>query len=212
VNSNRVALAVFVAMVAGTPGLAHSEENHSRGRALFELCAQCHGQAAGGNPLALAPAIRGLSQWYIEAQLSKFRKGVRGAHPEDIAGMRMGPMSLTLASEEDLRAVASYVASLPPLRPDPALSGGDPEKGKASFALCSTCHGPDAAGNPQIKAPPLRQASDWYLFAQLKKFKAGIRGSNPADQTGILMPPMASTLADEQAMKDVIAYIGTLAE
>jgi cytochrome c553 len=37
-----------------------------------------------------------------------------------------------------------------------------------------------------------------------------VRGTNPADTSGALMRPMAQTLADEQAMKDVIAYIMTL--
>jgi cytochrome c oxidase subunit 2 len=154
-----------------------------------------------------------LSQWYLEAQLAKFKGGVRGAHPDDVAGMRMGPMSRTLFTEEDVRAVAAYVASLPAERPTSLLSGGDPEQGKVVFvAVCTQCHGPDAAGNPTLNVPPLNRASDWYLLTQLKKFKAGVRGANPADQYGALMRAMAATLADEQAMKDVLAYIGTLTE
>jgi cytochrome c553 len=61
-----------------------------------------------------------------------------------------------------------------------------------------------------MNAPPIAGASDWYLLAQLKKFKAGVRGANPADVTGGTMRPMAMTLADEQAMKNVIAHISTL--
>jgi cytochrome c oxidase subunit 2 len=148
----------------------------------------------------------------VEAQLTKFKGGVRGAHPEDVSGLRMGPMSRTLFTDDDVRAVATYVASLDAARPASVLSGGDPEKGKVIFVVCTQCHGPDAAGNPELHVPPLRYASDWYLFAQLKKFKAGIRGADPADQYGTLMRSMALTLPDEQAMKDVIAYIGTLSE
>ena len=51
---------------------------------------------------------------------------------------------------------------------------------------------------------------DWYHLAQLKKFKSGVRGSNPQDITGAQMRPMSMLLADEQMMKDVVAYIKTL--
>jgi cytochrome c oxidase subunit 2 len=199
-------------LAACVPGAVASAEDDARGQLLFGLCSQCHGAAGRGNPLALAPSLAGLTQAYVEAQLTKFKGGVRGAHPEDVSGLRMGPMSRTLFTDDDVRAVATYVASLDAARPASVLSGGDPEKGKVIFVVCTQCHGPDAAGNPELHVPPLRYASDWYLFAQLKKFKAGIRGADPADQYGTLMRSMALTLPDEQAMKDVIAYIGTLSE
>ncbi len=60
--------------------------------------------------------------------------------------------------------------------------------------------------------PSLANRSDWYLLDQLKKFKAGVRGTDPRDPIAIMMRPMAMILADEQAMKDVIAYIGTLSK
>jgi len=75
---------------------------------------------------------------------------------------------------------------------------------------CAACHGADGKGNVQMNAPPLAGQHDWYLLAQLKKFKAGHRGLNPKDVTGGQMRPMAMTLADEQAMKNVVAHIQTL--
>jgi cytochrome c553 len=75
---------------------------------------------------------------------------------------------------------------------------------------CVACHGNDGAGNEAMKAPAIAGASDWYLLSSLQKFKAGIRGADPADQTGAIMRAMSSTLADEQAMRDVIAHIVTL--
>jgi cytochrome c553 len=92
-----------------------------------------------------------------------------------------------------------------------ATLGGDAAKGQETYTKsCVSCHGPDGSGNEAMKAPPLNHATDWYLFASLKKYKAGIRGTSPLDPTGPMMRPMAQSLADEQAMKDVIAYIGTL--
>jgi cytochrome c oxidase subunit 2 len=212
VNRELVVLAVWLALAAGAPSHGASAQENARGEALFGLCSQCHGAAGRGDRLALAPSIAGLNQWYVEAQLVKFQGGVRGAHPDDVAGLRMGPMSRTLFTAEDVSAVAAHVSSLPAERPPSVLSGGDPEQGKVVFTICIQCHGPDAGGNPDLHVPPLRYASDWYLFTQLKKFKAGIRGTDPTDQYGLLMRSMALTLTDEQTMKNVIAYIGTLSE
>jgi cytochrome c oxidase subunit 2 len=121
-------------------------------------------------------------------------------------------MSLILENEEDIEAVAAHVASLPPQRPAPVVEGGDPARGREIFTLCTQCHGPEARGNPQTFAPPLAWASDWYLLTQLKHFKSGVRGASPGDTTGVLMRPMAGTLVDEQAMRDVISYIMTLSD
>ncbi|MCG8591039.1 MAG: cytochrome c [Proteobacteria bacterium] len=183
-----------------------------RGETLFGLCTQCHGPSGEGNPLALAPAIAGLDAWYVQSQLEKFRSGARGAHPDDLAGLRMRPMSRSLQSDEDVATVAAYVASLPKVQPESLLEGGDPERGKALYTPCGACHGADGSGNKLLNGPPLTHVSDWYLFTQLANFRSGVRGTNPLDQTGLLMRPMALILADEQAMKDVIAYIVSLGE
>jgi cytochrome c oxidase subunit 2 len=151
-----------------------------------------------------------MDAWYVEGQLKKFKAGIRGAHPDDTTGMRMRPMSLTLKTDADIAAVAAYVASMPLVDPGPTLSGGDAERGKAIYGPCTACHGPGGQGNPQLNGPPLNHISDWYAVAQLHKFKAGIRGSNPKDQTGAMMAAMAGTLPNEQAMLDVVAYIMTM--
>lgn len=202
---------LVVACVLGAGGPAAADVD-ARGQVLFNYCTQCHGADGAGNADIEVPAIAGLPTWYVEAQLVKFRSGVRGTHPDDITGMRMRPMSLTLASDADVAAVSAYVGSLAPATPSHRLHEGDAARGETFYQVCTACHGPDAAGNAQLFAPPLRHNGDWYLLAQLKKFKAGIRGGNPGDQTGILMRPMAMTLPDEQAMKDVVAYILTISE
>ena len=60
-----------------------------------------------------------------------------------------------------------------------------------------------------MNAPRLAGTSDWYLQSALERFKAGIRGSNPKNPNGIVMRGMSMMLADDQAILDVIAYIGT---
>lgn len=179
---------------------------------LYDGCTQCHGDNGEGNQAVGAPAIAGLERWYIKAQLRKFKKSQRGWHADDMAGKRMQPMALALDTDEKVDLVAAYVASLPHTSPAPTLEGGNPETGKIYFATCVQCHGADARGNLDEFGPPLAGASDWYLLTQLQNFKAGARGTHADDVTGAKMRPFSMTLPNEQAMKDVIAYIGTLSE
>ena len=74
------------------------------------------------------------------------------------------------------------------------------------------CHGDKGQGNKDLKAPRLTVLNDWYMHAQIVKFRTKLRGSHPKDVTGMVMRPMALTLADEQAIHDVIAYIKTLSK
>ena len=201
--------AVAVAGLAlAVPALADGRD----GEALFDLCTQCHGSAGEGKPEIEAPAIAGLPEWYVTTQLKNFRSGARGTHFDDLQGMRMRPMSLSLNKEGDVEAVAAHVASLPVATPAPTLEGGDAAKGQGLYMLCASCHGIDGKGSEPQGGPPMIGQSDWYLMTQLEKYKAGVRGRDPRDAFGMMMQPMALTLPDEQAMKDVIAHIMTLSQ
>lgn len=187
--------------------LAHASKDRAVG--LYNLCVSCHGTQAQGRKNLEAPAIAGLPKWYISKQLNKFKNGGRGKHFKDIAGMRMRPMARTL-KDTDIPIIAEYVSQLKPHKFSHGL-GGSSEQGKTYYATCVACHGENGAGNEALSAPPLTAASDWYMLSQLKKFKEGVRGGNATvDPEGATMMPMAQTLPDEQAMKDVIAYIQSL--
>jgi cytochrome c oxidase subunit 2 len=206
-----LALFAFLALACNHKHpVASDAQATAGGKEMFELCVQCHGAQGEGRREFNAPSIAGLPRWYIEAQLRKFRSGARGTHFADLTGMQMRPMAMSFHNEGDLTTIAEYVASLPRQTVAHQLAGGDPARGKTFYTPCTACHGPDGAGNEQLKAPPLRHASDWYLLAQLKKFREGVRGANPLDLEGAQMRPMAATLVDEQAMKDVVAHITTL--
>ena len=87
---------------------------------------------------------------------------------------------------------------------------GDATKGKQIYQLCIACHGANAEGSSFTKAPPLAGQQDWYIIEQLKKFKAGTRGTHPKDIPGIQMRLMSQALVDDKAINDVTAYLGTL--
>lgn len=201
---------VFAALLAASSVAIAAAADEPSGESLYTLCAHCHGQNGEGSRLALAPAIAGLEQWYVEAQLGYFRNGGRGDHPQDIPGLRMRPMSRSLMTDAEVKAVAQFVSSLPPQNPAPLLQGGDAQKGQALYALCQQCHGAQGEGNQAMNAPRLRHSSDWYLASALERYKAGIRGASPKNPNGIMMRGMAMSLADDQAIKDVVAYINTL--
>ncbi len=181
------------------------------GRELYDSCKSCHGAAGHGQENIAAPAIAGLPAWYVEAQIMKFRTGVRGAHPDDLEGLRMRPMSQQMMDVNEVKEVAKYVASMTPMK-QTNTTGGDATAGAATYAVCTACHGADGKGNQALNAPPIAGQHGWYLMSQLNKFKKGIRGTNPKDVTGGQMRPMAMTLADETAMKNVVAHISTLAK
>ena len=206
-TSLALALGFAVSMVAYSSGCA-TAAGTERGEYLFSnYCAPCHTGAGIGKPNVAAPAIAGLPQWYVQRQLMNYRADLRGYHFDDLEGLRMKPMSRTLMSDTDVAIVAEYVSGLPATQPAPTLDG-DAEKGKALFATCTACHQANGLGNEQLGAPPLTTTHDWYLVTQLKKFKGGVRGQK--DQYGKSMYPMAQGLQDEQAMKDVVAYVMTL--
>ncbi len=198
-------------------GCVSGQTQAERGEELYGYCEQCHGATGQGNPDIRVPAIAGLDQWYVENELHKFRIGARGDHPMDTDGLRMRPMSRTLANDGEVSEVAAYVASLPKVDPPDEMSGGDPTHGQALFTQpidgsqpCITCHGQQAQGNHDMNGPPLQHQSDWYLVAQLHKFREGYRGTDVLDVTGITMRPQALALPDDQAILDVVSYIETL--
>jgi cytochrome c553 len=200
---------VTAAIVAGCGGAPQS--GIARGNQLYDTCVPCHGEAGHGNPELAAPSIAGLPQWYVDAQLTKFSKGIRGAHPADMEGARMRPMARTLKNATEVASVAEYVAKMAPFRPADTMTGGDVEAGRVRYdGLCVTCHGVDGKGNQDLGSPDLTHQSDWYMLAQLNKFKSGMRGAHPDDVQGAQMAAMSQTLEDEKAMKDVIAYIRSL--
>ena len=198
-------LGVLVAACDATPppvGIARGEE-------LFDTCAPCHGDMGEGNADIDAPAIAGLPQWDLEAQLESFKAGFRGKHADDLPALRMRPMAVSLTREGDVPSVAEYVASLVAPIPESTLHGNAGAGAERYASVCVACHGAAGEGNEALRAPPIVQLNDWYLVQELQNFKSGARGADPADTWGGQMR-INSLALDDQAMADVIAYVQTL--
>lgn len=84
---------------------------------------------------------------------------------------------------------------------------GNPTAGAAAYGVCAACHGAQGEGNPTLNAPRLAGQDVWYLTRQIRLFQQGIRGADERDVYGKQMAPMANTLATEQMIADVAAFI-----
>jgi cytochrome c oxidase subunit 2 len=179
------------------------------GKALYAACTTCHGAAGQGNKGLGAPKIAGLSPWYLQRQLRNFKDGVRGVHPDDQYGQQMRAFAQMLADRTARANLAAHIQTFP----DPLMAEtvyGAPERGAKSYRTCAACHGAKGQGSRAHNAPRLAGMSDWYLFRQLENFRQGVRGGHPDDIYGSQMAEMAKVLNDEQAIRNVVAYISTL--
>ena len=104
---------------------------------------------------------------------------------------------LTGLNDLEIAAVGDYPAAIP-------LAG------LASNESCQGCHGEKAQGTPAQGAPKLAGQDGEYLRRQLFNFRSGVRGAHAEDQYGQLMSNFAKSLPDDQAVRDVVAYIETL--
>jgi len=175
----------------------------------FDYCLLCHGANANGNYGIRAPKLSGVEPWYLARQLDNFASGARGAPAEDDGGHEMGPVGMRLQQENIRDAAVQFIGSLDSRRPVPTVKGSVAH-GRQLYAACAACHGAKGEGNATLQAPALAARSDWYLATQLANYKKGLRGADERDTYGAQMRAVAATLADDQAVNDVLAYINTL--
>lgn len=204
--TTRMSLTLLLCLLAGT---ALGGGNPEAGRALYATCIACHGEQGQGNPALDSPALAGQDAAYLIRQLQHFRTGTRGADPADGPGMQMRGMAATLTDEAAVADVVAYVGTLsgePAIVPEPVEFNA--RNGEIQYnAACGACHGHNAEGNPRLNSPRLAGLDAAYLRRQYQNFAGGLRGTDPDDQYGRQMQMMASMLATEQDLHDVIGFI-----
>lgn len=180
-------------------------------RDLFtRVCANCHGKKGEGSAPLKAPSIAGLPKWYVQAQIEKFHKQLRGISIDDPEGQIMHNIVTSIDIKQSA-ALAEIIAALPML-PTQNTLGGNEKTGKEVFMnTCAKCHRFNGKGEIVFGSAPLIGLQDWYIRSQLLKFRKGIRGGNPEDEKGHKMHEISQYLSDEQAV-DVTAYIAILAK
>lgn len=183
--------------------------NATVGAAQYAVCAACHGQQGEGLQALNAPKIAGQGAWYLRNSLNNYKNGARGASEANTFGRQMAPMAATLVDAAAIENVIAHIQTFPD-NPAPVTIEGDAETGRGSYRLCAYCHGADGKGIQALNAPRLAGMTDWYIERQLHNFRDGVRGTHPSDFYGFQMSFMANSLRDEQAVKDLVAYINTL--
>jgi cytochrome c553 len=137
------------------------------GKTLAEGCSGCHG-ADGISQTPLTPSLAGEPDDFIQWQLVYYRGGSRKSEA-------MGPIAEALSNEE-IRNLGAYYASLPPPKAQPAsASDAVAQQGEKLAAQhhCKSCHGDDYAGvGPAARLAGQRED---VLFQALRDFKSGAR-------------------------------------
>jgi len=164
--------AVFVVAANGYVSAA----DVSAGRALAEGCAACHG-ADGISQMELTPSLAGQPDEFVQWQLVYFRSGLRKS---DV----MSPIAEAL-SNQDIRDLGAYYASLPP--PQPTMAADALAQRGEQIALqhrCRSCHSDDYNGFRA--AARLSGQREDVIVKALHDFKSGKRvGSGVASMADV---------------------------
>ncbi len=156
-----VAMAFFLAAVA-------SETARAAPPAIVRTCAACHG-AKGVSSIQGTPSLAAQPDIFIQYQLVFMRDGSR----------EPGVMKATVKTltDDNIRELAAYYASLPPppARPAGSLDGETASKIAAFLQQrhCNSCHKEDFAG--QGETGRLAGQRSEYLVKALSDFRGGKR-------------------------------------
>ncbi len=176
-------------------GTAQAAGDPEAGRAQSLACSACHGLdgATGLDPTY--PNLAGQNERYLFEQLKLIQSNERT--------ILLMAGQLTGKTDEDLRNMAAYYASLPAkvgqamgddesiARAQAIYRGGIMRK---RVAACTACHSPTGSGNALAGFPALGGQPTAYLIAQLKAYREGERTT---DETyGGMMRDVAGSLTD----------------
>ena len=171
--------ALVTAAIASCP-FAHAADI-AAGKAKAEACAGCHGEN-GVSQMENIPSLAGQPDQFIQWQLVYFRAGSR-------KNEQMQPIVAEI-SNEDIRDLGAYFASLTPPKPSQPDDNPDLSKKGAEAAVgrrCASCHTDDFAGTKGV-ARLAAQRED-YLVKALRDYKSGLRaGGGQAAMADVAYP------------------------
>jgi cytochrome c oxidase cbb3-type subunit III len=196
VDKARATMAPLYAKFVSLPAeaLAKDAQAMAIGERLFaNNCAGCHGADARGSKgfpnLTDGDWLYGGGHDKIKETITNGRQGV------------MPPMAAAVGTAEDVRNVANYVLSLSG-SPHNAVGA---QLGKAKFAACAACHGPDGKGNQALGAPNLTDKI--WLHGWGEEAVVAMINNGKTNQ----MPAQAQRLSAEQ-IHVLAAYVWNLSQ
>ena len=198
-------------------------------------CNECHAARGSLGGIASGQRLTGgeipMQDWYAPDLSTQQNGGLQGWNEQDIVdllktgqsakGAAFGPMADVVAgstqhmTDDDLRAIATYLRSLPPRAPLPkpsrfAAPTVVAANGEKIYAKqCSDCHGksgqgvagiyPPLDGNSTVTEPSGINATRMVLLGGF----VPVTAANPRPYS---MPPFAQQLSDEE-VSAVVSYI-----
>jgi len=167
------------------------------GKQKAELCIGCHGEG-GISQTENIPSLAGQPDQFIQWQLVFFRSGTRKSD-------EMQPV-VEQISNEDIRNLGAYLASLTPPKPPAPDDNPDLSRKGAEAAAgrrCASCHTDTYAGTKAV-ARLAGQRKD-YLLKALRDYKSGARSGGGV----AAMAEVAYPLSEEEitALAHYLAHL-----
>ncbi len=196
-----LAIGLSYSAVAPTTSSADTQmtQQIAEGKAIFEMsCSSCHG--LNGEGQSTGPSLVGVGAASVDFQMGT------GRMPATRAEVQV-PTRQVVYSQEQIDAVAAYVATFGPGPKTPEKDQYDPEglsaeeiaRGGALFrANCSACHGIVGGGGamPEGKrAPSLAKTQPVHIWEAVR--------SGPQQ-----MPTFSKEVLQDQDVKEIIGYLG----
>jgi cytochrome c553 len=183
---------IFSAIMAAPADAADAEA----GKQKAELCAACHGEG-GISQTENIPSLAGQPDQFLQWQLVFFRGGAR-------KNEQMQPIAEQVTNE-DIRALGAYFASLTPPKPVPDDNPDLSKKGAQAAAgrRCASCHTDSYAGTKAVAR--LAGQREEYLVKSLHDYKSGVRSGG----AGAAMTDVAYPLSEEEitALAHYLAHL-----
>jgi cytochrome c553 len=181
--------------LAGTS--ARAADAVAAGKEKAEICAGCHGEN-GISQTENIPSLAGQQDQFTQWQLVFFRGGAR-------KNELMQPIAEQI-SNEDVRILGAYFASLTPPKDSKPDDNPDLSKKGAEAAIgrrCGSCHGDSFAGTKAVAR--LAGQREEYLVKALHDYKSGARSGG----AGAAMTDVAYPLSDEEitALSHYLAHL-----
>lgn len=165
---------------------AHAADAVAAGKEKAETCAGCHGDN-GISQTENIPSLAGQQDQFIQWQLVFFRSGAR-------KNEQMQPI-VEQITNEDIRNLGAYFASLTPPKPPASDDNPDLSKKGAQAAVgrrCASCHTDSFAGTKAVAR--IAGQREEYLVKALHDYKSGARSGG----AGAAMSDVAYPLSDEE--------------
>lgn len=201
-------LFMLLATSAATPALSQGtaaegvDAKAAKKLYMTRSCIACHGKD-GQKPIQDYPALAGQRADYMVAQVEDILSGKRVGGPDGSGnprskGMRgalIAPDGSRRITEDEVKIISAWLASLPPAKPAPPETPPAPDQlaaaGKIFAEKCEACHGP-AGRAPQEGFPLIAGQKQAYVVAQMKDMKTGARANGQSEA----MKPFVDELSD----------------